>query len=260
MLYTTTLISDEKVIPAKAGIQKDTGFRIKCGMTDSLTIMSLCINMVKATAMISVSLKRLLSFLSFINPKNHVNTRNCVNFLLIALCSLLILIYGCAPKHHIRPEVDISKIKRIAVLPLENFTSDEYAGEKVRRLVITELLLRGIDVIEPGEVTRILRESKVRSLGSIKITEIQDMGKTLGVEAIMTGSVEAYGISKGISVTYPEVSIHLMLLEATSGKIIWSVLHTTGGASFWTRHFKAEGISLSEAARKTVKESVDTLF
>ncbi len=47
-LYTTTLISDEKVIPAKAGIQKDTGFRIKCGMTDSLTIMSLCINVIPA--------------------------------------------------------------------------------------------------------------------------------------------------------------------------------------------------------------------
>ena len=141
-----------------------------------------------------------------------------------------------------------------------NFTSDEYAGEKVRRVVITELLLRGIDVIEPGEVTRVLRESKVRSLGSIKITEIQDMGKTLSVEAVMMGSVETFGISRGISVTYPEVTIHLILLEASSGDIVWSVRHTAGGASFWTRHFGSEGITLSEAARKVVKEAIDTLF
>ncbi len=183
-----------------------------------------------------------------------------ISFLLLAICSLLIFIYGCGPEHYIRPKTDINNIKKVAVLPFENFTSDEYAGEKIRRLVITELLLRGIDVIEPGEVTRILRESKVKSLGSIKIAEIQDIGKTLKVEAVMMGSVEAFGLSRGISVTYPEVSVHLVLLEASSGNIIWSMWHTTGGANFWTRHFGSEGISLSEAARKTVKEAIGTLF
>jgi len=202
----------------------------------------------------------------YVNPPLPPFTKGGVGGLalcsmLYALCSMLIFIYGCGgPKHYNRPEVDISNIKSIAVLPLENFTSDEYAGEKIRRIVITELLFRGIDVIEPGEVTRILRESKIRSLGSINIADIQNIGKTLGVEAVMMGSVEAFGISKGISVTYPEVSIHLILLESSSGNIIWSALHTTGGASFWTRHFGAEGISLSEAARKAVKEAVGTLF
>ena len=195
------------------------------------------------------------------NPKNSINSRNCVNFLLLTFCSVLIFIYGCSgPVHYIRPKTDISNIKRVAVLPMENFTSDEYAGEKVRRAVISELLSRGIDVIEPGEVTRVLRESNIRSLGSIKITDIQNMGKTLGVEAVMMGSVEAFGISKGISVSYPEVTINLRLLELSSGNIIWSVRHSAGGASFWTRHFGSEGITLSEAARKAVKEAVDTLY
>ncbi len=181
--------------------------------------------------------------------------------MLLAFSSLLIFICGCGgPKHFIRSKTDINNIKRVAVLPLENFTSDEYAGEKIRRLVITELLLRGIDVIEPGEVTRVLKESKVKSPGSIKITEMKDVGKTLGVDTVIMGSVEAFGISRGISVTYPEVSIHLVLLEASSGNIIWSVWHTTGGANFWTRHFGSEGISLSEAAKKAVKEAVSTLF
>lgn len=216
---------------------------------------------VKVTATKPISVKSLLSFLGFINKVNHVNSRNCVNFLLIAICSLLIFIYGCGgPKYYIRPEIDIKNIKKVAVLPLDNFTSDEYAGEKIRRIVITELLLKGIDVIEPGEVTRVLKETKVTSLRSINIADIKNIGKNLGVEAIMMGSVEAFGISKGISVTYPEVSIHLILLEASSGDIVWSVLHTTGGASFWTRHFGAEGISLSEAARKAVKKAVSTLF
>jgi TolB-like protein len=178
----------------------------------------------------------------------------------VALSCLLVFIFGCVPEHFVRLKTDIRNIKRVAVLPFENFTSDAYAGEKIRRIVITELLSRDIDVIEPGEVTRILRDSGVRSLGSISISDIQKIGKTLGVEAVMMGSVEAFGISRGISVTYPEVTINLTLIDTSSGNIIWSIRHTTGGPSFWTRHFGSEGISLSEAARKVVKEAIDTLF
>lgn len=182
--------------------------------------------------------------------------------MLIALCSLIIFLWGCStgPRHYIRKNVDFSTTREIAVLPFENFTPDAYAGEKIRGAVISELLLRGMSVIEPGEVTRVLRELKIRSLGSIKVTDIQDIGKTLGSEVLMMGSVETFGISRGISVSYPEVSINLRLVEVSSGNIIWSVWHTSGGPSFWTRHFGAEGITLSEAASKVVREAVDTLL
>jgi len=173
----------------------------------------------------------------------------------------LIFLCGCARQQHfIREGTDLQHIRSIAVLPFENFTKDDFAGEKIRRIVITELLTRGVDVTEPGEVTRLLREINVMSLRSIKTKEIQKIGETLGVDAVMSGSVESFGISKGINVTYPEVTINLMLLETASGKIIWSVRESTGGASFWTRHFSAEGIPLSEAARKTVKHAIDTLY
>ena len=184
----------------------------------------------------------------------------------LSLCSALfalivIFLFSCTSKQYfLHQETDIKTLKSIAVLPFENFTRDKFAGEKIRRIVITELLLRGIDVIEPGEVTRVLMESDVRSLRSMKAEEIQKVGEKLGVEALMRGSVESFGISKGISVSYPEVTINLMLIKKDSGNIIWSVRHSTGGASFWTRHFGTEGIPLSEAARKTVKEAIDTLY
>ena len=183
-------------------------------------------------------------------------------FLSLALIVFgLLFLYGCARQQHfVRQGTDLEHIRSIAVLPFENFTRDEFAGEKIRRIVITELLTRGVDVTEPGEVTKLLRELNIMSLRSIKTKEIQKVGETLGVDAVMSGSVEAFGISKGINVTYPEVTINLMLLETGSGRIIWSVRDSTGGASFWTRHFGAEGIPLSEAARKTVKEAIDTMY
>ncbi|MDP2277823.1 MAG: DUF799 family lipoprotein [Nitrospirota bacterium] len=196
--------------------------------------------------------------------ENKKQTALSAELILFTLCSLLFFSHGCAGapkhKHYIRQDFAISSVKRVAVLPLENYTSDNYAGERIRKTIITEILSRGIDVIEPGEVTKTLTDLKVKSLGALSVKEAQNLQKTLGVEAVIMGAVDAYGISAGISVSYPEVSIQLMLLDASSGSIVWSVWHTSGGASFWTRHFGTEGMSLSEAAKKVVKETVDTLF
>lgn len=187
--------------------------------------------------------------------------RRALCSMLLALCLFFVIGCGSTPKHYyVQKQFDYSSVKRIAVLPFETLTSDEYAGEKIRQSVITDLLSRGIDVVEPGEVTRTLVELKIKSLASIRTTDIQTLAKTLGVEAVMMGSVEAYGISRGITVSYPEVSISLRLVEASSGKIIWSVCNTSGGPNFWTRHFGAENISLSETACKVVKEAIDTMF
>ncbi len=178
---------------------------------------------------------------------------------LLTLGSLFVFLLGCGVKHYIRPNTDIGNIKKIAVLPLENFTTDEYASEKIRRTVIIELLSRGIDVIEPGEVISTLSELRVRSLGSITLGDIGDLGEILNVGSVMMGSVDTFRTSRGISVSYPDVSINLRLFDVTSGNIVWSVSNTSGGASFWTRHFGAEGATLDETARKVVKEALDTL-
>lgn len=178
------------------------------------------------------------------------------------LLFFLIYMYGClgGKRHYTRPDTDIVNIKKIAVLPFENFTSDKHADEKVRSMVIIELLSRGMDVIEPGEVIKTLLESNVRSVHSISVSDIQNMGDSLGTEAVIMGSVESFGMSRGITVSYPEVTIHLMMLDTKTGNIIWSTWHSTGGASFWTRHFGTEGSTLDETSSRVVKEAFDTLF
>lgn len=189
-----------------------------------------------------------------------------INSLNLFICSLLlfflVFMYGCwgGKRHYVRPNTDISDIKRIAVLPFENFTSDKHAGDKVRSMVIIEMLSRGMDVIEPGEVIKTLLESNVRSIHSISVSDIQNMGDALGIKAVLMGSVESFGMSRGVSVSYPEVTIHLMMLDTESGDIIWSTWHSTGGASFWTRHFGAEGRTLDETSSRVVKEAFNTFF
>lgn len=179
-----------------------------------------------------------------------------------AFCLLLFVLSGCAVtiKNYVRKNADATYMNRIAVLPFENYTADEYADEKIRSLVIIDLLSRDKDVIEPGEVLNTLRELKIRSVRSLSVSDIQNIGKRLNVEAVMTGAAGVYKVSRGASSSYPEVSLNLVLYEASTGGIIWSVWHTSGGASFWTRHFGTEGITLDEESRQTVTEAIDTFF
>lgn len=180
---------------------------------------------------------------------------------LAAFLFLLFFMYGCsAPTYYVRPKTNMDITKKIAVLPFESLTTDINAGEKIRRSVMTELMSRGVEVTEPGEVTRVLNELKLKFFSAIKVSDMQSMAKTLGVESVMTGSVDAFGISKGVVVQYAEVSINLKLYDANTGLSVWTVRHSSGGPSFWTRHFGAEGMSLTEAAVKVVREALDTLF
>lgn len=189
---------------------------------------------------------------------------NCVNcsFLVCFLPIICIIFYaaGCGPKYYLQQNADVGSLRKIAVMPIENFTADEYAGEKIRRILLTELLSRGVEVIEPGEITRLLKDMKVVSLASLKVKEVQEIGSAAEASAVMMGSVEAYGVERGISVSYAEVTVNLRLIEVSSGNIVWSVRHSSGGPGFWTRHFGSEGMSLSETAGKVVREAIRTVF
>lgn len=179
------------------------------------------------------------------------------------LCILILMLLGCsnAPiRQFVRPDIDIHLVRTVAVLPFNNFTNDEYAAEKVRSKINIELLSRGIDVVEPGEIVIALRGMKIRSINALSSEDIITIGSMVNADKVITGSVEAYAISRGINVSYPEVSIHMSMIDAVSGKTVWSVWHTNGGASFWTRHFGTEGSTLDSVSEQVVKEAFDSFF
>lgn len=184
-----------------------------------------------------------------------------IHFILIVLLCVIPL-YSCngSMKNYKRADIEVKNLKRIAILPLENLTPNKYADKKIRNLLIMDLLERDVNVIEPGEVTRVLRELKIRSVESISAGDMQSLGDMLKVDVILKGSVGTFEMKKGVAIEYPEVSIHLMLIDTKSGQILWSAWHTSGGASFWTRHFGAEGATLDETAGKVIKEVFDSLI
>ena len=181
-------------------------------------------------------------------------------FILIIIFS----VYGCggnALLYHINEDVDFSFIKRVAVMPLENYSKDKTAGESVRQIVISELLATGlVEVVVPGEVRKGINRLNIKSIESPNEQEIKALGKALKVEALILGSLSQYEEGKAGTTPAPEVTITLMMADTGTGNIIWSVTNTHGGASFMARHFGADTKTMSETVMAVVREAIQTLF
>ncbi len=168
---------------------------------------------------------------------------------------------GTAPATYVHSNYDFSRVKKVAVLPLENLTTDQTAGEKVRKIVITELLATGVvDVVEPGQVNRVLTVQNIQNLTAMSPEEFKKVGAALGVQMLIVGSVESYDRVQIGGVQAPEVTITLRGIDGDSGTIVWATSHTQGGATLTARLFGLTGDSLSEVARKAAHEAVVTLF
>lgn len=192
---------------------------------------------------------------------NHFLLRAMICTLLAAMVSVA---SGCAtgtPTYHINPEVDLSYVKKVVVLPFENLTEDKFAGDIVRQIVMTEFLASGlVDVVVPGEAHEIMSSLGVKDISSLKTEEVREVGKKLNVQGVVFGSVEKFGDAKLGNITAPEVSVTIMMAETSSGAIAWSVTKTRLGASFFARHFGARAETLSETALEVVRDAIGTLY
>ncbi len=184
---------------------------------------------------------------------------------LVILSIILLLISNCGgkstPSFYINQEIDFSFIKRVAVLPFENFSNEKFANDSVRQVVISELLASGlVEVVCPGDVNAALDSLKIKTGSSPSAEQIKSIGKTLKVQAIIMGTVNKYGEIREGSISVPEVSLTLMMADAGSGSIIWSVTKTRIGGGFWAKHFGARADTMSETVLKVVREAIKTLL
>ncbi|MEW6067767.1 MAG: hypothetical protein AB1610_05715 [Nitrospirota bacterium] len=185
--------------------------------------------------------------------------------LIAYICLTLIIISGCAgkkaPSFYIATDVDFSFIKRVAVLPLNNLTNDKFAGEIIRHVVVSELLASGlVDCVSPGDAVAAIEKLKLKNEQSLGAEQIKALGKVLNVQAVIMGAVEKFGEVREGNISTYEVTITLMMADANSGNIIWSVTKTSAGASFWEKHFGARAETLSETVLKVVRDAIHTLY
>jgi hypothetical protein len=162
---------------------------------------------------------------------------------------------------YVHSKYDFSVIKKIAVLPLENLSQDQQAGERVRKVVVSEILAAGVlDVIEPAQVNQALGQQQIQSISGVSAKQINELGKGLGVQAFVVGSVDNYERLNVGGGSFAEVAITLRAVDAATGTVIWSTSKSAGGAGVMGRLFGFGGDSMYEATQKAVHTAVGTLF
>ncbi|MEW5800840.1 MAG: hypothetical protein AB1847_01930 [bacterium] len=174
----------------------------------------------------------------------------------------ILCIAGCGvkPKVYINPNTNFGFIKRVAVLPFENLTSDRFADKKVRDVFVTSLLSTNvIDVPELGEVLKALETQGVASQEAVTGDVAKVVGQMLGVQGLILGTVEEYSMNRTMSGSFPEIAITMRMLDAKTGNIIWSVSHTTMGRRVLPTIFGIGEDSLSNVAAKATNFVVKTL-
>ncbi len=141
------------------------------------------------------------------------------------LIALAALVAGCASNMTAKKRVaePLPANARVAVLPFENLSGAESAGEIMTTNFLT--LLGGADkftVAEPGDVYDGLRRYRIRSATRISRGEIDSLATLLNLDFLLIGSVVEYDERDDRFLgTVPIVSYNCRLLDCRTGNTVW---------------------------------------
>lgn len=149
------------------------------------------------------------------------------------LILLIIAMTGCAGRFDsevfMRDNVDMGAITRIAVMPFQNFTNDQFVADRTRDIATTQLLSLGIaDVVDRGLIDSVMAEEVIDPRLPIDQINMKRLGQRLNVQAFLLGSIDMAGEKRTGSVAYPVLGITLRLVDAQAGLVIWQ------GSGRWT--------------------------
>lgn len=192
---------------------------------------------------------------------------NVTRFLLLAV--LITVAGGCGGKtvKYVNPSANFSYIKKVAILPFNNFTEDKFAGEKVRSALTIDLMSRQVfEVMEQGEVTKVLntlfREEGFEEGRAVQMDKemLKMLGERLGVQAVILGSVNEFTGSRGGGAINNVVSISVRMLDTSSGIILWQANTTEIGNSALRKMLGVDQVDMTLLTREVVKKALSTLL
>jgi len=191
-----------------------------------------------------------------------IGRRLATSVFVVGVALSAMLLAGCAkPMNFVHPGADLSYIRSVAIVPFKNLTQEKCAEEKVMHVVATEMLRRGLEVVEFGEVAKVLRgEGYGRDEGSLNRAVAENASRRLGVQAFLVGAVQEYGQSDKGGDAYPEVCVSLRLLDAKTCTILWEANHSLKGATVLDRLFGIGKKSRTDLSRDVVVEMFASLF
>lgn len=180
---------------------------------------------------------------------------------ILVLC--LMIMGGCATTSDIyRDEtMDFGSIKSVAVMPLANLSKDQLAGERVRDVFTTLLMASGaVYALPSGEVARGISTSAIANPTAPSADDVVKLARNIKVDAVISGVIREYGDVRSGTASADVVSVSMQMMEAQTGRIVWSASTTQGGISLTDRLFGGGGRPLNDVTEKAVNDLITKLF
>ncbi len=159
------------------------------------------------------------------------------------------------------PNMDFGAIRTVAVMPFANLTRDPLASERVRDVFMTMLLATGgVYVVPQGEVARAALTAGITNPVAPTREELLKVATFVKADAVITGVVREYGEVRSGTAAANVVSLSLQMIEAQTGKVVWSASSTQGGVGLKERLLGGGGEPLNNVTEKAVKDVINKLF
>ncbi|MGA1858702.1 hypothetical protein VH569_22150 [Azospirillum sp. 11R-A] len=184
-----------------------------------------------------------------------------------ALLAAVVVLAGCSfgrinSRDFAQPGGALPAGSTVAVLPFENLTNHPNAGQIAADIVSTELYgVEGLRTVEVGRVRSRLSVGKPAADSATASTEgqpdaapldVQTAGRTLGVDAVLAGSVSEYGYQHGLR-EEPVVGLNARLVRVSDGAVLWTSSQSEAGRGYFSRD------SVNNVAQRVATRMIDSL-
>lgn len=150
-------------------------------------------------------------------------------------------------------------LKKVAILPFYNISGYRDAGKVVANVFVTEMFkTEKFYVEETGNIVQFMIQERMNSVGEIEIERLKIIGKRLGVDVVMTGTVEEFAEAGG-AYSVPTVAITARMIDSNTGNLVWSGQNKRKGDDYIVILDFGNVRSLTALTQKVVREMIDTI-
>lgn len=159
------------------------------------------------------------------------------------------------------PEIDMSLVQKVAVLPFVNLSTDDKAGERVRDVFSTMLQATGaVYVVPPGEVAKAVGRARVTQAQEPTVEEAIAVGKAVEADVVVAGVVREYGQVRSGNSTANAISMSVKIFESETGRVVWSGSSTAGGVTASDRFFGGGGEPMELVTEDAVRDLIERIY
>jgi len=134
----------------------------------------------------------------------------------------------------VRRPPDPAKPVRLAVLPFKSPPGSPASGELAYEAFSTYLLeLKGYSVIDRGSLDQLIKEQKLTQTGAIDQEKAVEIGKLLGAQGVVLGTVTEYIPRSYLMFPPARVSLTARMINTKTGEVEWTASHSRGGYNRW---------------------------